>query len=391
MTHGTEDWLGVFPERCARKKKLGLFLPRSLLEKMKRATAEDGEFRVKENGISPIEEEGTSVEENRPMLSSTSDGELAQSKTPLDDDGVREVADDGNRDVLPQPFSTVSPFPSPLSGGEDVNVDGGMVSEEVKDSPTAREAVRPQPTDGLRRHPLSPVKPWSAQEVVRKPNGQTSGGSGHMSDGGELLEGDCEQELSLPERMVSFVPGLVPIAEADCYNDGEDSGRAHHLLSTAMVAAAATTEKAEEAGVAHIGCCCVEEVPGGGGSLPTGHVGGSVVQEVYGGVQTSRTYAHVMHSDRRADVELSSFPLADGENSVTMEESHGDTERTKNHACISSRIIGWHSTVGQWARVENMTVLGEDVHVGDEIYSNGGVVLPHKEIKSSILKPEIVM
>ncbi|KAL6580312.1 cytochrome c1 [Orobanche minor] len=63
----------------------------------------------------------------------------------------------------------------------------------------------------------------------------------------------------------------------------------------------------------------------------------------------------------------------------------------KKHACISSSIIGWHSTVGQWARVENMTILGEDVHVGDEIYSNGGVVLPHKEIKTSILKPEIVM
>lgn len=65
--------------------------------------------------------------------------------------------------------------------------------------------------------------------------------------------------------------------------------------------------------------------------------------------------------------------------------------RIKKHACVSSSIIGWHSTVGQWARVENMTVLGEDVHVCDEIYSNGGVVLPHKQIKSSIFKPEIVM
>ncbi|KAJ8466785.1 hypothetical protein OPV22_029337 [Ensete ventricosum] len=65
--------------------------------------------------------------------------------------------------------------------------------------------------------------------------------------------------------------------------------------------------------------------------------------------------------------------------------------RIKMHACVSSSIIGWHSTVGQWARIENMTILGEDVHVSDEIYSNGGVVLPHKEIKSSILKPEIVM
>lgn len=65
--------------------------------------------------------------------------------------------------------------------------------------------------------------------------------------------------------------------------------------------------------------------------------------------------------------------------------------RIKKHACVSGSIIGWHCTVGQWARVENMTVLGEDVHVCDEVYSNGGVVLPHKEIKSSITKPEIVM
>ncbi|XP_058099405.1 mannose-1-phosphate guanylyltransferase 1-like [Magnolia sinica] len=65
--------------------------------------------------------------------------------------------------------------------------------------------------------------------------------------------------------------------------------------------------------------------------------------------------------------------------------------RIKKHACISSSIIGAQSTIGQWARIDNMTVLGEDVQVSDEIYSNGGVVLPHKEIKSSILKPEIVM
>ncbi|KAK2434905.1 glucose-1-phosphate adenylyltransferase family protein [Trifolium repens] len=63
----------------------------------------------------------------------------------------------------------------------------------------------------------------------------------------------------------------------------------------------------------------------------------------------------------------------------------------KNHACISNSIIGWHSTVGQWVRVENMTILGEYVHLCDEVYSNGGVVLPHKEIKTSILNPMIVM
>ncbi|KAJ6690231.1 hypothetical protein OIU85_006507 [Salix viminalis] len=65
--------------------------------------------------------------------------------------------------------------------------------------------------------------------------------------------------------------------------------------------------------------------------------------------------------------------------------------RIKQHACISSSIIGWQSTVGRWARVENLTILGEKVQVYDEIYTNGGVVLPYREIKSSILKPEIVM
>lgn len=63
----------------------------------------------------------------------------------------------------------------------------------------------------------------------------------------------------------------------------------------------------------------------------------------------------------------------------------------RNHACVTGCIVGWHSRVGQWARLENMSVLGEDVLVQDEMYLNGGVVLPHKEIKVNILKPEIIM
>ncbi|GFP94283.1 mannose-1-phosphate guanylyltransferase 1 [Phtheirospermum japonicum] len=57
--------------------------------------------------------------------------------------------------------------------------------------------------------------------------------------------------------------------------------------------------------------------------------------------------------------------------------------RIKKHACVSSSIIGWHSIVGQWARVEDMTVLGEDVRVGDGVYSSGVVVLPHMEITNN--------
>jgi mannose-1-phosphate guanylyltransferase len=59
----------------------------------------------------------------------------------------------------------------------------------------------------------------------------------------------------------------------------------------------------------------------------------------------------------------------------------------KKYACISNSIIGWHSTVGQWARIENVTVLGEHVRVRDEVYSNGGLVVPYRGIRSSIPSP----
>jgi hypothetical protein len=58
--------------------------------------------------------------------------------------------------------------------------------------------------------------------------------------------------------------------------------------------------------------------------------------------------------------------------------------RIKDHAWIKSTIVGWNSTVGKWARLENVTVLGDDVSIGDEVYVNGGSVLPHKSIKENV-------
>lgn len=58
--------------------------------------------------------------------------------------------------------------------------------------------------------------------------------------------------------------------------------------------------------------------------------------------------------------------------------------KVKEHAWIKSTIVGWNSTVGRWARLENVTVLGDDVTIGDEIYVNGGSVLPHKTIKANV-------
>ncbi|AEO58884.1 hypothetical protein MYCTH_2306594 [Thermothelomyces thermophilus ATCC 42464] len=65
--------------------------------------------------------------------------------------------------------------------------------------------------------------------------------------------------------------------------------------------------------------------------------------------------------------------------------------KVKDHAWVKSTIVGWNSTVGKWARLENVTVLGDDVTIGDEVYVNGGSILPHKTIKSNVDVPAIIM
>ncbi|WWC65236.1 mannose-1-phosphate guanyltransferase [Kwoniella dejecticola CBS 10117] len=61
----------------------------------------------------------------------------------------------------------------------------------------------------------------------------------------------------------------------------------------------------------------------------------------------------------------------------------------RDHAWIANSIIGWNSNVGRWTRVENITVLGDDVTIKDELYVNGASVLPHKSISTSITEPRI--
>ncbi|XP_069062971.1 mannose-1-phosphate guanyltransferase beta [Pleurodeles waltl] len=63
----------------------------------------------------------------------------------------------------------------------------------------------------------------------------------------------------------------------------------------------------------------------------------------------------------------------------------------RSHSWLESCIIGWSSSVGQWVRMENVTVLGEDVIVHDELYLNGANVLPHKSISESVPEPRIIM
>jgi len=65
--------------------------------------------------------------------------------------------------------------------------------------------------------------------------------------------------------------------------------------------------------------------------------------------------------------------------------------RVCSHAVVLDSILGWRSTVGCWARVEGVSVLGEDVHLEAELFVNGALILPHKTIDSSVSEPQIIM
>lgn len=65
--------------------------------------------------------------------------------------------------------------------------------------------------------------------------------------------------------------------------------------------------------------------------------------------------------------------------------------KVKDFAWVHSSIVGWHSSVGRWSRLEGCSVLGDDVTIKDEIYVNGGSILPHKSISANITEPQIIM
>jgi len=61
------------------------------------------------------------------------------------------------------------------------------------------------------------------------------------------------------------------------------------------------------------------------------------------------------------------------------------------HSWIHQSIIGWKSRIGKWVRIQNVSVLGQDVLVKDELFINGGRILPHKDITESIPEEKVVM
>jgi len=67
------------------------------------------------------------------------------------------------------------------------------------------------------------------------------------------------------------------------------------------------------------------------------------------------------------------------------------SSRVDSNSWVNSSIVGWNSSVGRWVRMEGVSVLGEDVHISDELYINGGRVLPNKRVDKSVPEPEIIL
>jgi mannose-1-phosphate guanylyltransferase len=62
-----------------------------------------------------------------------------------------------------------------------------------------------------------------------------------------------------------------------------------------------------------------------------------------------------------------------------------------SHSWVSNSIIGWRSKIGQWVRLENNSVLGEEVTINSELYVNECVVLPNKTVSRDLSTKQIVL
>jgi mannose-1-phosphate guanylyltransferase len=60
------------------------------------------------------------------------------------------------------------------------------------------------------------------------------------------------------------------------------------------------------------------------------------------------------------------------------------------HSYVDNSIIGWKSKIGKWVRVENFSILGEDVNIANEITLDEAIVLPNVTVKVNV-KDKIIM
>ncbi|GAB2278866.1 hypothetical protein Dimus_013540 [Dionaea muscipula] len=203
---------------------------------------------------------------------------------------------DGCLAGVEMPRPTVRSFCSslPVRGGpSDCGlVDGGMVSEEARVSPVVREALRPQPTDGLRQPPSSPMVPVSgAVGGVGKDDSFGDGLAGEHG-GGAMVAGDV-----LSEALYTVCPLLCLLSPVDLTQkcegravDAVDVGKGFELLKKpALIGGAAV-------GSAVYGCA-VQACSSSSTELPfladAGDAIGQVVSAIADGGKLSEAVASI--------------------------------------------------------------------------------------------------
>lgn len=58
---------------------------------------------------------------------------------------------------------------------------------------------------------------------------------------------------------------------------------------------------------------------------------------------------------------------------------------------IDNSIIGWNCKIGKWCRIENLSILGKEVTIRDELLIKSNIILPNVEIKASPKEGDIIM
>jgi len=58
---------------------------------------------------------------------------------------------------------------------------------------------------------------------------------------------------------------------------------------------------------------------------------------------------------------------------------------------IEGSIIGWKSNIGKWCRIQELSVLGEDVTIKDEVFLKKNIILPNVTVKNNPKEGEILL
>lgn len=65
--------------------------------------------------------------------------------------------------------------------------------------------------------------------------------------------------------------------------------------------------------------------------------------------------------------------------------------KVKRGAYVSGSIISWDCIIGEWARVEGMTIIAECVKLKDEVRVSEAIIMSQKEIGANLEKGAIIM